>query len=255
MKIISWNVNGIRAIQRKGAFDELMKLGSDLFFLQETKAHPDQLDDKVRSPAQYHSYFDHSKIKKGYSGVAMYSKTKPDKVIEGLGIEEFDQEGRTIGGIFGKTIILGCYFPNGGGGPVRLDYKMRYYDAFLKFVDKKVKAGFSVIFCGDVNTAHNEIDLARPKENEKNTGFLPTERAWLDKVVTHGYVDIWRVQNPEKTEYTWWDMKTMARSRNIGWRIDYFFVSKDLENKVEKAGILTSFQGSDHCPILLDVKI
>lgn len=256
MKIISWNVNGIRAIAKKGSFDALMKLDADLIFLQETKAHPDQLPPEIRTPQGYFSYFDHSKLRKGYSGVAMYTKNKPDEIIEGLGIKEFDDEGRTIGCRFGNTVFLGVYFPNGGGGPHRLEYKMRFYDAFLDFIEKRRKSGQSIVFCGDVNTAHTEIDLSRPKENEKVTGFLPIERAWIDKVISHGYTDIWRAQNPDAVErYTWWDMKTYARDRNIGWRIDYFVVSNDIVSKVQKTDILDSFTGSDHCPITINLKL
>lgn len=255
MKLLSWNVNGLRAVANKGAFSTVFEIDADIICLQETKAHPDQLPEEVRSPAGYFSYFDHSKIKKGYSGVAIYSKVKPEKVEYGLGIAKFDDEGRTLVAYYKDFVLLNVYFPNGGGGPHRLEYKMHYYDEFLKFIQKLEKKGKKVIFCGDVNTAHTEIDLSHPKENQKTSGFLPTERAWIDKVVEAGYIDTFRFFHPETIEkYSWWDMKTYARDRNIGWRIDYFFVSKDLKSKLKKADILDTVMGSDHCPVLLELK-
>lgn len=256
MKIASWNVNGIRANIKKGGFDWLINQDFDIFCLQETKAHPDQLPAEVVSPPGYISYFDHSKLRKGYSGVAIYTKTKPEKVEYGFGIEELDKEGRQITLFFKGFALVNTYFPNGGGGPERLAYKLKYYDAFLQYVNKIRKKGYSVIFTGDVNTAHTEIDLARPKENAENTGFLPIERAWIDKVIAAKYVDVFRSMNPGKTgAYTYWDMKTFARERNVGWRIDYFFISDDIVDKAKKAAILSNVLGSDHCPILLDIAI
>lgn len=255
MKILSWNVNGLRAVAKKGAFSSIFEVDPDIICLQETKAHPEQLPEEVRSPAGYFSYFDHSKIKKGYSGVAIYSKIKPEKIEYGIGIPKFDDEGRTLVAYFKDFVLLSVYFPNGGGGPERLAYKLEYYDAFLKFIEKLSKAGKKVIFCGDVNTAHTEIDLARPKENEESTGFLPQERAWISKVIKNGYIDIFRTLYPKKTDvYTYWDMKTFARDRNVGWRIDYFFISSDLKDRVKKAEILDNIFGSDHCPITLELK-
>jgi len=254
MKLVSWNVNGLRAVVKKGNFNAVFETDPDILCLQETKAHPDQLPEEVRSIPGYFSYFDHSKVKKGYSGVAIYSKVKPEK-IEGIGIEKFDDEGRTLVAHFKDFVLLNVYFPNGGGGPDRLKYKMEYYDSFLKFIEKLHKSGKKIIFCGDVNTAHEAIDLARPKENEENTGFLPMERAWIDKVVKHGYIDTFRFMHPDKKDaYSYWDMKTFARDRNVGWRIDYFFVSDDLKDKIKKAEILDTILGSDHCPILLELK-
>jgi len=254
MKIISWNVNGIRACHRKGSFDELLKLKSDIFCLQETKAHPDQLPEEVRNPKGYFSYFDHSKTRKGYSGVAIYTKTEPEKVTKGMGIPEFDQEGRLITAYFKDFILITGYFPNGGSGPDRLEYKLAFYDHFLKFVEKLRNKNKNVIFCGDINTAHTAIDLARPKENEKNTGFLPIERAWIDQVVKKGYVDVFRSFNPDKKDvYTYWDMKTFARDRNVGWRIDYFFASSEAMKNIKDIKILDTVFGSDHCPISIEI--
>lgn len=254
MKIISWNVNGLRANVKKGAFDWLLNQSADIFCLQETKAHPDQLEESVRNPIGYHSYFDHSKLRKGYSGVAIYSKVKPQKVEYGFGNQKYDQEGRFLAAFYDDFILINCYFPNGGGGPDRLLYKLEFYEEFLKYIEKHRKSGKNIIFCGDVNTAHNEIDIARPKENENNTGFLRIERDWLDKVVTSGYVDTFRELNPKKIQYSWWDMKTFARKRNIGWRLDYFFVNKDFFDNVKDVKILDEVMGSDHCPVELILK-
>ncbi len=259
MNIISWNVNGLRANVKKGGFDWFLQKSPDFMCYQETKAHPEQLDAGVRNPLGYHSYFDHSKEKKGYSGVAIYSKNKASNVEYGFGIEEYDKEGRFIALFFDdkkilgvKFVLINCYFPNAGTDPERLVFKMNFYDEFLKYINKQRKNGYEIIFCGDVNTAHNEIDLARPKANENHTGFLPQEREWIDQVINDGYIDIFRHTNPKKiAAYTWWDMKTFARERNVGWRIDYFFISPALLNKAKKASILNTIMGSDHCPIEL----
>jgi exodeoxyribonuclease-3 len=255
MKLISCNVNGLRALHRKNQWNQIFELEADIICLQETKSHPDQLPDELRSPFGYHAFFDHSKLKKGYSGVAIYSKIKPEKIEYGLGIPKFDDEGRTLVAYFPDFVLLNVYFPNGGGGPERLKYKLEYYQAFLKFINKLRKEGHKVIFTGDVNTAHTEIDLARPKENSDSTGFLPIERAWIDKVIADGYVDTFRNLHPEKIgAYSYWDMKTFSRERNVGWRIDYFFVSKDLLSQIKKAEILDNVYGSDHCPVSLELK-
>ncbi|MDO8604084.1 MAG: exodeoxyribonuclease III [bacterium] len=252
MKLISWNVNGLRAIHKKGNFADIIKRDADILCLQETKVEAEQLPEEVRNPKGYFSYFSHSKMRKGYSGVAVYTKVKPEKVEEGMGIRDMDQEGRLLVLYFQDFVLLNCYFPNGGGGPVRLKYKLDFYDHFLEFTESLRKKGHKIIICGDVNTAHEAVDLARPKENEKNTGFLPEERAWIDELIYHGYVDIYRHLNPNKKDaYTYWDMKTGARARNVGWRIDYFFISPDLLPHVKQATIMTDFLGSDHCPITL----
>ncbi len=252
MKIISWNVNGIRALQKKGQWDWLINESPDIFCLQETKANPDQLSPEMLAPNGYHSYFDFPKEKKGYSGVAVYSKVKPNKVEYVMGVPVLDNEGRLVAAYFDDFVLINVYFPNGGGGPERLAYKLEFYKEFLKYIERLRKAGENVIFCGDVNTAHNEIDLARPKANEKNTGFLPIEREWMDKVVAHGYVDVFRYFYPEKKDaYSYWDQKTFARERNVGWRIDYFFVAEEFLSKVQSMEMLDRVTGSDHCPIVL----
>jgi exodeoxyribonuclease-3 len=254
MRILSWNVNGLRAFYKKGAFNSIFEVDPDIFCLQETKSHPDQLPEEVRTPAGYYAYFDHSKMRKGYSGVAIFSKEKPEKVEYSLGNPDLDKEGRMIIAYFKDFVLLNGYFPNGGVDPERLKYKLEFYDQFLKFIEKLRKQGKSVVFCGDINTAHNEIDLSRPKENSNHTGFLPIERAWIDKVIEKGYLDTFRFLHLDKIKYSWWDMKTFARDRNVGWRLDYFFVSSDLKDKIKKAEILDNMFGSDHCPVLLELK-
>jgi|ERR1035437_365908 exodeoxyribonuclease-3 len=257
MRIISWNVNGLRANVKKGAFDWFLKESPDMYCIQETKAHPDQLEESVRNPKGYQSFFDHSKGRKGYSGVAVYVKDsfKVKKVEYGFGIPELDQEGRFLAIFLEKFVLINTYFPNGGGGPERLEYKLKFYDAFLNYINALKKNGSHIIFCGDVNTAHTEIDLARPKENQENTGFLPIERKWMDDVIDAGYIDIFRNKYPNDLgKYTYWDIKTFARDRNVGWRIDYFFITKGLEPLVNKVKILDDVMGSDHCPIELVLK-
>ncbi|MFQ5661660.1 MAG: exodeoxyribonuclease III [Candidatus Paceibacteria bacterium] len=249
MKILSWNVNGLRAVHKKDSWSDFLAEDPDIFCLQETKAHPDQLSEDLRNINGYFSYFAHSEIKKGYSGVAVYTKTKPKKVDTGMRIKKFNQEGRLLALYFKNFVLLNVYFPNGGQGPERLKYKLDFYDAFLNHIEKLKKDGHKIIFCGDINTAHEEIDLARPKENEENTGFLPEERAWIDEVVRHGYIDTFRYLNPNKKDsYSYWDVKTRARDRNVGWRLDYFFISSSLQNNLQKAFILSNILGSDHAP-------
>jgi exodeoxyribonuclease-3 len=255
--IISWNVNGIRAIYKKGAFNALMQYNTDFVCIQETKAHVDQLPAELIRPEGYCSFFDHAKTRKGYSGVAIYMKEnlpKPKKVEYGFGVESMDQEGRMISLIFDNWALINCYFPNGGGEPERLQYKLDFYKEFLKYCKKLTNKGLNVIFCGDVNAAHNEIDLARPKQNLKSIGFLPEERLCIDNFIKADYLDVFRELNPNKVDaYTWWDMKTFSRERNVGWRIDYFFASKSLMNDVKSCTIDSDFLGSDHCPIKIVV--
>ncbi|MHB8660872.1 MAG: exodeoxyribonuclease III [Minisyncoccota bacterium] len=250
MRIASWNVNGLRSLAKNGYWESLLRgVKPDIFCLQETKASPEQLPEAMLYPAGYSAFFSSCQVRKGYSGVAIYSKIEPLSVIYGMGIKEFDQEGRLIGAEYKEFWLLNAYFPNGGRGPERLDYKLRFYDAFLAFTEKLRKKK-PVIFCGDVNTAHEEIDLARPKENEENTGFLPEERAWLDEVISAGYVDSFRHFHPHaKDAYTYWDLFTHARDRNVGWRLDYFFIASELMKRIKKAEIHADIYGSDHCPV------
>lgn len=254
IKILSWNVNGIRAVHKKGNLAEVFQLQPDILCIQETKIQPDQLTDDLLNMAGYHAYFE-SGDRKGYSGVALYSKHEPKELKTGFGIEKFDNEGRIQIADYDDFILFNIYFPNGKGSKERLQYKMDFYDAFLDYVDRLKSAGRKIVVTGDINTAHKEIDLARPKENEKVSGFLPEERAWIDKFLSHGYLDSFRMFNQEPGQYTWWDMKSRARERNIGWRIDYFYVSENLKDNVKAAYILPEIMGSDHCPIGIDLEI
>lgn len=251
MKLISWNVNGIRAVQKKGFLEWLQRESPDIVGLQETRAHPDQLEQALREPSGYHSYWATAE-KKGYSGVALYSKIAPLSVQIGLGIPEYDVEGRTIVAEYERFTFITAYFPNGGSDHSRVPYKMAYKAAFLDFCNRLRARGKGVIFCGDINTAHQEIDLARPKENVKNTGFMPHERAWIDEVVAQGYIDIYRALHPHQAgAYTWWTARGDARAKNIGWRLDMFFISPDLRDYVVSAEIHPDVLGSDHCPVSL----
>ncbi len=254
MKLVCWNVNGIRAVHRKGMFlPFIAKYKPDVLCLQETKAQPDQLDDDILKVDGYEAYI-HSAQKKGYSGVAIYTKATPEKITGGCGIERYDAEGRVMSAEFPKFILYNIYFPNGGRGPERLKFKMDFYDDLLAQWEKLRKKGKKIIVCGDVNTAHKEIDVAKPKEWSDDTGFLPEERAWLDKWFGMGYIDTFRMFSDEPEQYTFWDPITRARIRNEGWRIDYFVVTKDLRSHVRNAGILANVEGSDHCPVTLEVE-
>ena len=254
MKILSWNVNGIRAAQKKGFLDWLAKEGPDVVCVQETKAHPDQLDIFILNPPGYHVYWNAAE-RKGYSGVATFTKQKPEAVKTGFDLAAFDREGRVLLTEFSEFVLLNIYFPNGKQGDERLRYKLDFYEETLRYVENLKKRGKQVIISGDYNTAHRPIDLARPEANEKVSGFLPVERAWIDKWIACGQIDIFREFNAEAGHYTWWDMKTGARDRNVGWRIDYHFVTQDLVPSVRDASILKDVLGSDHCPVGLELKI
>jgi len=252
VKIMCWNVNGIRAASRKGFLEWLHRESPDILCAQEIKARPDQLTKELREPEHYHSYWNWPE-KKGYGGVATFSKVKPSQVQYGFGINGFDEEGRVIIAEYPNFILCNIYFPNGKLSKERLQYKMYFYDTFLDFIEPLQKQDKRLIVCGDFNTAHHEIDLARPKENEKVSGFLPMERAWIDKFVENSFVDTFRQFNKEPGQYTWWDLKTRARERNVGWRIDYIFVSANLIGSVSRAFIMPDVMGSDHCPIGIEL--
>lgn len=254
MRLLSWNVNGIRAVHNKDELLPLLKTGPDVLCLQETKANMDQLPKEITDVDGYVSHFS-SAEKKGYSGVCTYSKIKPEKMETGFGIEEFDSEGRILISYYKKFILFNIYYPNGKASPQRLKYKMDFYDAFLKKAEKLRKKNGNIIICGDVNTAHKEIDLANPKENLKTSGFLPEEREWIDKFISRGYADTFRMFESGGNHYSWWDYKSKARERDIGWRIDYFFVSSGLEKKVKSAFILKDVMGSDHCPVGIEIDL
>lgn len=255
MQIISWNVNGVRAAQRKGFLDWLDKGQADIVCLQETKAHEDQLDEQLRFPDGYKSWW-HLGERKGYSGVAVYSKQEPKSIKTDFGKNNIlSHEGRTIMADFGNFKLFNIYFPNGKKNKERLHYKLDFYKAFLDEVTGLMKLGESVIVCGDVNTAHKDIDLARPDANRNVSGFLPEECAWLDQFLDVGLIDTFREFEQGPEHYTWWDMKTRARDRNVGWRIDYFYISSDLRPQLKNAFILKDVMGSDHCPIGIDITV
>lgn len=254
LRLVSWNVNGIRAVERKGLLEWLSSDGPDIFNIQETKARPEQLSTDLMEFGGYRKYFS-SAERKGYSGVSTFTRIEPAEVEYGLGIDRFDSEGRTLILHFRDFILFNIYYPNGKKDRERLQYKMDFYDAFLDKAESYRKNGKNIVVCGDVNTAHREIDLARPKENENSSGFLPMEREWIDLFLSKGYLDTFRMFDQEGGNYSWWDYKTRARDRNIGWRIDYFFVSSEFREKVSDAFILKDVLGSDHCPIgiILDI--
>jgi exodeoxyribonuclease-3 len=254
LKILCWNVNGIRAAAGKGFVEWLHKESPGILCLQETKAQPDQLSNEMRELNGYHTYWDYP-AQKGYSGVATFTREKPLSVQTGFGVPQFDTEGRTIIAEYPEFTLMNVYFPNGKKDEQRLAYKMDFYEAFLGFVGPLRAQGRKIIVCGDFNTAHKEIDLARPKENEKVSGFLPVERAWMDKFVSDGYVDTFRQFNKGPGQYTWWDLKSRARERNVGWRIDYFFVTHNLLSSVSNALIMPEVLGSDHCPVGITLRL
>ena len=250
--IISWNVNGVRAIEKKGFLDWFSDLNPDILALQETKAHSNQLNEELKNPPGYHSFWNAAE-KKGYSGVACYAKQEPLTVYYGLGNERFDTEGRTLILEYPAFYFFNIYFPNGNMSPERLQFKLDFYHEFLDTINRFSSKGKTIIVCGDVNTAHTEIDLSRPKENSTVSGFLPKERAWIDRFLASGLVDTFRVFDKEAGNYTWWDYKTRARERNIGWRIDYFFIDRSSLPHLKNAIIMPEVHGSDHCPIGITV--
>ncbi|MBD3330761.1 exodeoxyribonuclease III [Candidatus Peregrinibacteria bacterium] len=253
MKIISWNINGLRAIYRKGFLNFIEEEKPDILALQEIKVQDHQLNGDHKVPSSYQTILN-SAERKGYSGTALYTKIVPKGTRFGLGIEKFDTEGRTIEADFGDFILFNIYFPNGKMNKERLKFKLDFYDAALKRFDDLTKQGKNLIITGDYNTAHKAIDLARPKANEMISGFLPEERAWMDELVSHGYADCFRHFRKEPENYTWWSMRSRARERNVGWRIDYFFCSKGLIQKLKNCYHLPQVMGSDHCPIVLELK-
>lgn len=250
MKLISWNVNGIRAAIKKGFEDFFEESNADIFALQETKAQPDQI---ALDFPDYHVYYN-SAVKKGYSGVAVFTKVKPLSVQYGMGIEEHDQEGRLITLEFEKFYFVTCYTPNSQRELARLDYRMKWEEDFLAYMDKldQIKP---VILCGDLNVAHEEIDLKNPQSNHKNAGFSDEERAKMTTLLSHGYIDTFRYFYPDKKDaYSWWSYMFKSRERNAGWRIDYFIVSERLKDQLEDSLIYHDVMGSDHCPVGLIVK-
>ena len=253
MKIISWNVNGIRAAYKKGMIDFLKLSDADVFCVQETKANLEQLPAAIYAPDNYKSWWN-SAERKGYSGTAFYSRTEPD-AVENLGIEEFDSEGRMQIIYFGNLVLMNGYFPNSQAEGARLDYKLAFNNAVKEKADSLVTEGKTVIVLGDFNVSHKPIDLARPEANEKNPGYLPEERAWMDSFINGGWTDTFRMFEKEGGHYTWWSYRTNARARNIGWRLDYFCINSSRSDKVEYSKILPEITGSDHCPIEMQLKL
>lgn len=252
MRLVTWNVNGIRAAVRNGFWSWLSEAQPDVVCLQETRIQPEQLTPEMRQPSGYHAYW-HAGERPGYSGVATLCREQPGSIREGFGEPRFDVEGRTLVTRHAGLTLLNVYFPNGGRGRERVQYKIEFYDALLAFCSELQSRGERLVVCGDFNTAHQPIDLARPKENEKTSGFLPEEREALGRWLDAGFVDIFRWLHPEATEYTWWTYRFDARARNIGWRLDYFLVSEDLLPSIRDARILGEVEGSDHCPVALEL--
>ena len=251
MKIISWNVNGLRACHGRGALFSLIENASpDILFLQETKCQVHQIPPELENPKGYFSDY-HSALKKGYSSVAIYTKKEPLQIFKKIGVDEFDNEGRVIGAEFEHFLTFGVYFPNGQMSEERLDYKLRFYTAFFEYCNELKEFYNKPIFIsGDFNTAHKEIDLARPKENASISGFLPIERQWLDKIINEfRYVDTFREFNNDPDQYSWWTYRANARARNVGWRIDYVFADQQGLKLLDHAFILQDVKGSDHCTV------
>ena len=264
MKLLSWNVNGLRAVSAKPDWRWFQQSDADIIGLQETKASPDQLDEAVRAPQGWHSFFASSTVKKGYSGVAVFCRQEPLAVNYELPDSFYQGEGRMIHVEFPQFHYFNGYFPNGGeeilsednkhiGQFKRVPYKMGFFDAFLRHA-QALRQQKPVVVCGDFNIAHNAIDLARPKQNVKNTGFLPLEREWMDTFTATGYIDTFRhIHGALPEKYSWWSYKAAARPKNIGWRIDYFFVSEELRENIKNAWIENDIFGSDHCPVGLEL--
>ncbi len=252
MKLYSWNVNGLRAALKKNFLDWLLASGADVVCLQETKATPEQISEADREPDAFSSVWCSSTVKKGYSGVATYFRQQPLSHSQELPDPAFQGEGRLLLCEYPEFYLFNIYFPNGQMNEERLQYKLGYYDAFLAYAEELRKQK-PIVVCGDFNTAHTEIDLARPKQNEDTSGFLPIERAWLDKLVAHGYLDTFRMFDTGPDNYTWWSFRANARAKNVGWRIDYFFISSELKDNVTRAWIEPDVTGSDHCPLGLEL--
>jgi exodeoxyribonuclease III len=256
LRLISWNINGARAIHKAGFLDWLADATPDIMCLQETRATEAQLPPDLAQPASYRGYWHACERKKGYSGTGLLTRIEPAGVSYGIGRPEFDDEGRTMVATYPWFTLINCYFPNGGRDHDRLAYKLAFYDAFLEYTEALRGEGRELVICGDVNTAHREIDLARPKANRNTTGFLPEERAWMDRFVAAGYVDTFRRLNGDVPgQYTWWLQWAKARENNVGWRIDYFFVTPGLVPALRRAFILPEVRGSDHCPVGLEFEV
>jgi exodeoxyribonuclease-3 len=248
VRLVSWNVNGLRAVIRNGFWDWLGAAGPDLLCLQETRIHRDQLTRRMRSPQGYQTFWN-SAQRKGYSGVATFCRTEPMSVRAGFGPDRFDVEGRLLVTEHSGFTLLNTYFPSGQRGHERVAYKLEFYAALLDFCTDLRRQGHRLVVCGDFNTAHQPIDLARPRQNQKTSGFLPEERQALSRWLEWGFVDAFRHLHPDTEQYSWWTYRSNARDRNIGWRLDYFLLSEDLMPHLLGARILGDVMGSDHCPV------
>jgi len=257
IKMISWNVNGIRAVMNKDFMESFIRMDADIVAIQETKIQEPQLTDKMKNIEGYESYWSFSTVKKGYSGIGVYTRIKPQNVKYGMGISKYDNEGRIIEMDFKDFIFFNIYFPNGQMSEERLQYKLDFYRDFFEYIDAYKHKGKCLIIAGDYNTAHNEIDLKNPKANEKRSGFLRIERDWMDRIVNNGYIDTFRYFYPDTVKYSWWTYRFNARANNTGWRIDYFFVTQNIIDKglIKDAFIDNDIYGSDHCPVGIDVNI
>ncbi len=254
LRLISWNVAGIRACVKKGLWEFIKQDGGDVYCFQEIKAKIDQIPNDFSKPTGFFEYWNPAE-KAGYSGVGVMTKLEPKMVINGEQDNDWDDEGRVLIVKYDEFTLINCYFPNGKKDRARLNYKLKFYDKFLAYINELRENGEKVIFCGDVNTAHTEIDLANPGPNAKVSGFLPIERAWIDKLTANNWIDTFRLFNSEGGQYSWWSQMGGARARNVGWRIDYFFVDKAIVSWVKNAFILPDQLGSDHCPVGLEIEI
>lgn len=254
LKCVSWNVNGIRAVDKKQALQWVDEHNIDILALQEIKALKEEIPSSLFSTT-YSLLHVSSSCKKGQSGTALFSHLNPTYVSDTLEVDIL-KEGRINEFHFENIAFFNVYFPNGQSSAERLEYKLEFYERFLNHINALRNQGKSIIVCGDVNTAHKPIDLARPKANEETSGFLPIEREWMDKLINNGYVDTFRhVNGDEANHYSWWSYRANARANNVGWRIDYFFVSEDLKHKIKNAYIMPDIQGSDHCPVVLEIEL
>ncbi len=251
MRVITLNVNGIRAAERKGFFSWMSQQDADVICLQEVKAQLHQLDTDTFCPADYHCFY-HDAEKKGYSGVAIYTKAAPDKIIPGIGWADIDSEGRFIEAQFGNLSIISLYLPSGSSGEERQAFKFSFMDRFMPYLESCLASRREYIICGDWNIAHKEIDLKNWRGNKKNSGFLPEERAWLDQLFSKDWVDAFRVLNQEGDQYTWWSNRGQAWAKNVGWRIDYQVVSANLKDKLIATAIYKDERFSDHAPLIMD---
>jgi exodeoxyribonuclease-3 len=253
MKIVSYNLNGIRSVISKDFITWLKEVNPDVLCVQETKANPSQFDESLFEDLGYHCYW-HSAEKKGYSGVGLLSKQKPDKLVYGVGVDKFDSEGRTVRADFGDLTILSVYHPSGTTGGIRQDFKMEWLHNFHTFANELKKDRPNLIISGDVNICHEEIDISNPKKKKGVSGFLPEEREWLSSFIASGFIDSFRVFDQSPDKYSWWSYRAGSRAKNLGWRIDYHLVSEPLRGRLKNAEIWADVVHSDHCPIYLEIE-